>query len=128
MTYTGDFALLNPFPCLTDEDGTFHCPMPSLNRTWDDDDDWEKCTTHKALCGEELGVVWTLHCPVPDLDDNTTITQGDCGKWALFSRWELRCSAGHVLQTSHDDDGRDEASPFDSRHVFGNTPTDEATL
>lgn len=117
MTYEGDFRLLNPFPVLRDEDGEYHCPMPMLAREFHDDD---TVTTTRALCGEPLGVEWTLHCPVPDHDGaESVITPESVGKWAVWSAWKLACAYGHVVMTSADGVFTEDPQPFDSRQVFG---------
>jgi hypothetical protein len=111
--YEGDFALLNPLPVLTDEDGTYHCPMPVWNRTWDDNDN---VTTAKALCGEEMWVEWRMVCPVPEAPD--VIEAKDAGTWAYGSSWELKCCNGHVVATSAETDGREDAQAFDPRRIW----------
>lgn len=118
--YTGDFALLNPFPMLRDEDGTYHCPMPMLRQEWDEDDNR---TVTKVMCGEELHVEWTLITPVSDHDSNEPVIEAkDASAWAIASWWEMKCVHGHVLMTSADGDGREDAQPFDSRQAFGRSP------
>lgn len=114
--YRGDFKMLNPIPVLTDEDGQFHCPMPMLQRTFADND---TATTKRVMCGEEMFVRWTLHCPVPDLNGNEAMTQQNSGEWAVAGHWELRCAHGHVLMTSADGDGWEDAQPFVTREAFG---------
>lgn len=116
--YAGDFRLLNPPPILRDEDGEYHCPLPIFERDLTDDSDEPK--RHKAMCGEPMQVVWTLVCPVPDhVGNDPVIKAEDASKWANWSTWKLECAHGHVLVTSADAYGGEEAQPFDSRLVFG---------
>jgi hypothetical protein len=116
--HQGDFALLNPFPYLTNEDGEVHCPMPLMARSYEGDE--ETPTFTKALCGEPLAVVWTLYCPVPDPGDRIEDAKS-AGEWAYASSWELQCGHGHVLLTSVDRYGSDDAQPFDVQALFGRT-------
>lgn len=112
--HTGDFVLLNPLPLLRDEDGQYHCPAPIWNRSYVGDTD--DVVVEQAMCGEVLEVCFTLHCPVPEHDgDNAVIETLDAGGWAIWSSWELRCPHGHVLATSAETDGSEDAQPFDSR-------------
>lgn len=116
--YQGDFALLNPWPYLTNEDGEVHCPMPMMARSFEGDEEHPRFT--KALCGEVLSVVWTLYCPVPDPGDRIEDAKS-AAEWANVTEWELKCPHGHVLMTSADAYGSDEAQPFDVQTLFGRT-------
>lgn len=115
--YTGDFALLNPPPVLRDEDGQYCCPLPIFDREWADDD---TVTTTKRLCGEVLAVEWHIVTIVPDHDGTDAVIEAkDAGGWALWSAWKLACPNGHVLATSADSNGSEDAQPFDARKVWG---------
>jgi hypothetical protein len=116
--YEGDFRFFNPPPILRDEDGEYRCPLPIFERDLDDDSD--EPGRHKAMCGESMQVVWTVVCPVPDHDsDQPVIRSEDASGWAIWSSWKLECAHGHVLVTSADAYGGEDAQPFDSRLVFG---------
>lgn len=118
--YRGDFALLNPLPVLRDENGTYHCPLPIMRRSWTDSD---AENLERAMCGEDLMLIWHLACSVPDHDgQETTITPETSAAWANYFQWELKCCSGHVLASSEDGSGLDDCIPFDSRHWFGPLP------
>lgn len=111
-------GLVSGYPVLRDEYGAYHCPMASLVSSFTDDDEEH---LEKALCGEELAVIWTLYCQVPTHDNDrepSLMPAAEASRWADGAHWELKCGAGHVLATSIDGSSGESSHDFDSRDWF----------